>query len=71
MSIIQICYSDDGGHNWSNWREVSIGQTGEYQHRERVRRLGSARTRRWKIQCAAASTVHVLGAIAQQNDTDG
>ena len=62
--VIQICYSDDGGRNWSNWREIELGLVGEYKKRQRIRRLGSARQRVWKIRCAEPLTVDVLGAVA-------
>ena len=62
--VIQICYSDDGGNNWSNWREIPLGLVGEYKKRQRIRRLGSARQRVWWIQCAEPLKVNVLGAVA-------
>jgi Neuraminidase (sialidase) len=27
---VMVRYSDDGGYNWSNWKERSLGETGEY-----------------------------------------
>lgn len=62
--VIQVCYSDDGGRNWSNWRELDLGETGEYRKRLRARRLGSARQRVWWIRTSAPQTVQVLGAVA-------
>ena len=61
--VIQVCYSDDGGRNWSNWREIPLGLVGEYRKRQRIRRLGAARQRVWRIRTTAPLTVHVLGAV--------
>ena len=68
--IIQVCYSDDGGRNWSNWREIPLGLTGEYRKRQRIRRLGSARQRVWELQCSEPLTVNVLGAVAALEGSD-
>ena len=69
--VIQVRYSDDGGRNYSNWREVPLGLVGEYQTRQRLRRLGASRQRVWEIQCAEPLKVNVLGAVAYAEMTDG
>ena len=43
-------YSDDGGRNWSNWREGSMGALGEYTKRIRFHRLGASRQRVFRIR---------------------
>jgi hypothetical protein len=43
-------YSDDGGRNWTNWREGSMGALGAYAQRIRFHRLGSSRARVWRIR---------------------
>jgi hypothetical protein len=45
-------YSDDGGRNWTNWREGSMGSLGAYAKRIRFHRLGSSRARVWRIRCS-------------------
>jgi hypothetical protein len=45
-------YSDDGGRNWTNWREGSMGALGAYAQRIRFHRLGSSRARVWRIRCS-------------------
>lgn len=45
MSSIDIRYSKDGGENWSDWRNIDIGSTGDFCKRIQVRRLG--RGRQW------------------------
>ena len=43
--IALISWSDDNGHTWSNEREASIGQIGEYRNKALVTRLGMFRQR--------------------------
>ena len=69
--VIQVRYSDDGGRNYSTWREVGLGDLGEYQTRQRLRRLGATRQRVWEIQCAEPLKVNLLGAVAFAELTDG
>lgn len=42
-------YSNDGGRNWLNWNELTLGAIGETQARARDTALGSARDRVWEI----------------------
>lgn len=63
MSSVDIRYSKDGGANWSDWRKVDLGQTGDFVKRIVIRRLG--RGRQWvfayritdnvRADCLAAS----------------
>lgn len=71
VPVIQVRYSDDGGRNFTNWREISLGDLGEYQTRQRIRRLGATRNRVWEIQCAEPVKVNLLGAVAFAELTDG
>jgi len=41
--IIQLRWSDDGGHNWSNAQESSMGAVGQTAQRVIFRRIGSTR----------------------------
>ena len=43
MSSVLVRYSKDGGHNWSAWRERSLGEVGEFTKRVTMRRLGLGR----------------------------
>lgn len=67
---LQIRYSDDGGRNWSNWRELGLGEVGEYEKRLRCRRLGAARQRCWEISTSAPVVCNVLGAVAYAEPAD-
>jgi hypothetical protein len=40
---IELRYSKDGGHNWSNWRTFSTGGVGAYTQRILGRRFGMGR----------------------------
>lgn len=40
MSSIDIRYSRDGGRNWSDWRKMDMGETGDFVKRLQLRRLG-------------------------------
>ncbi len=31
--VCEIRYSRDGGHNWSDWTQHSLGEVGAYQTR--------------------------------------
>lgn len=43
--VVEFCYSDDFGRNFTNWRQASLGRTGEYGKRIRFRGLGRFRNR--------------------------
>lgn len=42
---IEVRYSDDGGREWSIWRQADIGRIGLYRTRARWRRLGHSHDR--------------------------
>ncbi|MBA2403175.1 MAG: hypothetical protein H0V66_00265, partial [Bdellovibrionales bacterium] len=42
---VDMRYSDDGGHNWSNFKARSLGAAGEFRQRVTYTRLGSTRAR--------------------------
>jgi len=42
---IDIRYSRDGGRNWSDWRKIDMGDTGDFMQRLQARRFG--RGRQW------------------------
>ena len=43
MTHLNLCYSKDGGKNWSNWRLIPMGETGDFVKRITARRLGQGR----------------------------
>lgn len=51
---LMISWSDDGGNHWSTERQESLGRQGERLKRVVTRRLGTARSRAFKLACSAA-----------------
>ena len=45
-------FSDDGGHTWSNYQTRDCGQAGQYKTRVRWLRLGRSRDRIYEIRAA-------------------
>ena len=63
--VVQFCYSKDGGHTWSNWRERSLGAVGRFDKRVRLLNLGQARSIVLKIRVSDPVKRDILGAVAQ------
>lgn len=60
---VRMRYSDDGGHNFSNWEEASLGAIGEYEERPVFTRLGSCYTRIWEITVSSPVRRDFMGAV--------
>lgn len=69
--FIRIAYSLDGGRNWSNFRQISLGAQAAYQHRVMARNFGAHRRIVWKIQSSSPCRTDLLGAVANVTPTDG
>lgn len=37
---VDLRYSKDGGHNWSDWRKLSIGEVGYFKRQVETRAFG-------------------------------
>jgi hypothetical protein len=61
---MEICYSDDGGYTFSNWKTRSLGVQGAYEQRLMWRRLGMARHRTWKLRVTSPVKCDVIAASA-------
>lgn len=59
--FIDLRYSNDGGHNYSNWRELAAGDTGDFLQPLIARRLGVCRHRIWEFRDASDVAADVLG----------
>jgi hypothetical protein len=59
---VSLRYSDDGGHSWSNERQVSMGKIGERMARAIWRRLGSSRDRVYEVSTSEPVPVTFIGA---------
>lgn len=59
-------YSDDGGHTWSNTRELAVGKIGEKGKRIRANNLGKTGEdgRTWELSVSAAVARGLTGAAA-------
>ncbi|HEY6021071.1 MAG TPA: hypothetical protein VIY48_14535, partial [Candidatus Paceibacterota bacterium] len=68
---LRMQYSDDGGYNWSNWNEASIGQVGQYRQRVVFTRLGKTRQRVFRVTCSSARKRDILGASVVVQGTIG
>lgn len=63
--MIQIRYSDDGGQNWKDWRNLDSGETGDFIKEMVIRRLGITRHRIWEIQDTSDRPSDILAASIQ------
>jgi hypothetical protein len=48
---LELNYSDDGGHVYRTWGNLSVGAAGEYKYRCIARRLGISRDRVYEVVC--------------------
>lgn len=62
---VQIRYSKDGGNNWSNWVERSLGEVGDFEKRVRVSRLGTGRQWVFHVRVTSPIPAHLIGASAK------
>ena len=70
-AAIRMQYSDDGGYNWSNWVQSSIGYEGQYRQRVVFTRLGKTRQRVFRVKCSSARKRDILGASVVVQGTIG
>lgn len=70
-NYVRVQYSDDGGNNWSNWDQVSIGEVGEYAERPVFTRQGNTRQRVYRIRCSSPRKRDLLGAVIVVQGTEG
>lgn len=59
---VMMRYSNDGGHTWSNEKQKSIGQTGQYGKRVKFGPTGSGRNRVWELSMTDPVKFAVFGA---------
>ena len=61
-AYLQVRYSNDGGENYSSWRDLSAGDTGNFLKELIVRRLGLCKHRVWEFCDTSDTAQDVLGA---------
>lgn len=60
--IFQLRYSDDGGENKKDWRDLAGGTTGDFLQPLVARRLGRTRHRIWEFMDTSNAAQDVLAA---------
>ncbi len=68
---VNVRISTDGGHNWSNWREMSLGELGQFQTRVTYRRFGLARQFVFDIMVTSPIRADLIAASAQIEQVGG
>ncbi len=68
--ILRLRYSTDRGENWSNWKERSLGATGEYEVRMRFMRLGRKRNWIFEFTTSSPRKTDIFGAVLTPEQTD-
>lgn len=66
--IMFLRWSDDGGHKWSNYHELSCGRLGEYAIRVFRRRMGRARDRVFEISTSDAIPWRIIDGYLQTSN---
>ncbi|WP_286075698.1 hypothetical protein [Stenotrophomonas sp. 59] len=69
--FVEVCYSKDGGRNWSNWKRRDLGAIGRYEERIRLQRLGHGRQWVFRIRVSSPRKHDLLGAVLTTEPTDG
>jgi len=60
--VMMLRWSDDGGHTWSNERQLACGQAGQFKKRVIQRRLGRSRDRVYEISTTDAIPWRIVDA---------
>jgi hypothetical protein len=61
-NTIQLRYTNDGGNNYSDWRNLDCGETGDHLKPLIARRLGMTRHRIWETMDTSPVAQDVYGA---------
>lgn len=63
--LLQLNYSDDNGHTWSDTRLMPLGKKGEYRKRVIARRLGSGVDRVFRIRCSEPIKIVIIEGLLE------
>jgi hypothetical protein len=69
--MINLRWSNDGGHQWSNELSAGIGQAGNYGQRVMFRRLGRGRSRVWEVSASDPVPYRLVGAYLDVSAGEG
>lgn len=67
---VDIRVSKDGGHNWSDWRTLDLGDTGDFVKRVETRRLGRGRQWVFDIRITDPIRADIMAASVMLEQTD-
>jgi hypothetical protein len=70
MNHVDLRYSKDGGHNWSDWRRVPLGETGDFVKRIDMRRFGRGRQFVFEVRVTDPVRADIMAASLMLEGTD-
>jgi hypothetical protein len=70
MNHVDLRYSKDGGHNWSDWRRVPLGETGDFVKRIEMRRFGCGRQFVFEVRVTDPVRADIMAASLMLEGTD-
>src|ERR1700742_3857138 len=59
---VNLRWSDDGGHTWSNYQARGVGFAGDYKKRVLWRRLGRSRDRVYELSITDPISARIIDA---------
>lgn len=65
MTYVDLRYSKDGGHNWSDWKRRERGEVGAFCKRIVIRRMGRGRQWVFQFRDSSDSAADVIAASIQ------
>lgn len=65
---INLQWSNDSGHTWSNWRTISIGKIGKYGVLPQINGLGMGRQRVWRIRVSDPVKFVLFGIVLEAEE---
>lgn len=70
MPMLNLVYSDDGGHTWADPMQKPLGLTGQYDYVPQFDRLGMARNRVYELFWAANMKTALNGVYVDPEEAD-
>lgn len=69
-TYVDLRYSKDGGNNWSDWRKIPMGQTGNFMKTLQTLRLGIGRQWVFDVRVTDPVKADILAASIMTESTD-
>lgn len=70
MNYVDLRYSKDGGRNWSEFRKIELGETGDFVKRVQARALGMGRQWVFEIRVTDPIRADILSGSMLLEQTD-